>query len=396
MNHPTTLSFWERESFFKGIDVAIIGCGIVGLNAAIRLKEIDPTISVAIFERGALPEGASTRNAGFACFGSLTELLDDLKNTSEDEVFALIERRYRGLLRLRERVGDDAMDYEEHGGYEIFKNMEARHPDLIGTEGVISEECSDSMSYFNKHLKSIIKRENVYVKAEQNFGFADVHPTLIHNTAEGQINTGKMMQRLIALAKKHNILIFNGLKIEKINDTIDLTSQWHEGCVLRTEEGWEISTKKVLVATNGFARRLMPELDVTPARNQVLITKPIENLNIKGCFHYDKGYYYFRNVGNRILLGGGRNLDFEGEQTDDFSTTQNIQNALKKLLGEVILPHKKVEIDMWWSGILGIGKVKKPIIKHVSPNVVVAVRMGGMGVAIGSLVGEEAADLLMS
>ena len=61
MNHPTTLSFWERESFFKGIDVAIIGCGIVGLNAAIRLKEIDPTISVAIFERGALPEGASTR-----------------------------------------------------------------------------------------------------------------------------------------------------------------------------------------------------------------------------------------------------------------------------------------------------------------------------------------------
>ena len=385
MNHPATLSFWERESFFKGIDVAIIGCGIVGLNAAIRLKEIDPTISVAIFERGALPEGASTRNAGFACFGSLTELLDDLKNTSKDEVFALIERRYRGLLRLRERVGDEAMDYEEHGGYEIFKN----------TEGVISEECSDSMSYFNKHLKSIIKRDNVYIKAEQNFGFAQVHPTLIHNTAEGQINTGKMMQRLIALAKQHNILIFNGLKIEKINDTIDLTSQWHEGCVLTTEEGWEISAKKVLVATNGFARRLMPELDVTPARNQVLITKPIKNLNIKGCFHYDKGYYYFRNVGNRILLGGGRNLDFQGEQTDDFNTTQNIQKALKNLLNEVILPHEKAEIDMWWSGILGIGKIKKPIIKHVSPNVVVAVRMGGMGVAIGSLVGEEAADLLM-
>jgi gamma-glutamylputrescine oxidase len=385
MNHPTTLSFWERESFFKGIDVAVIGCGIVGLNAAIRLKEIDPSVSVAIFERGALPEGASTRNAGFACFGSLTELLDDLENNSEDEVFALIERRYRGLLRLRERVGDDLMDYEEHGGYEIFKN----------TEGAISEQCLDSMSYFNKQIKSIIKRDNVYVKTEQNFGFAQVQPTIIHNTAEGQINTGKMMQRLIFLAKQHNILIFNGLKIEKIDDTIDLTRKWHEGCVLTTEEGWEISTKKVLVATNGFARRLMPELDVTPARNQVLITKPIENLNIKGCFHYDKGYYYFRNVGNRILLGGGRNIDFEVEQTDDFDTTENIKTALKNLLREVVLPLKKVEIDMWWSGILGIAKVKKPIIKHVSPNVVVAVRMGGMGVAIGSLVGEEAADLLM-
>jgi gamma-glutamylputrescine oxidase len=386
MNHPSTLSFWERESFFKNIDVAIIGCGIVGLNAAIRLKAIDPSVSVAIFERGALPEGASTRNAGFACFGSLTELLDDLKNTSEAEVFALIERRYRGLLRLRERVGDNAMNYEEYGGYEIFKN----------TEGAIFEECSDSISYFNKHLKSIINRDNIYVKSEKIHGFGQAHPSLIHNTAEGQINTGKMMQSLIALAKQHNIVIFNGLKIEKIHDTIDLTTQWHEGCVLTTEEGWEISTKKVLVATNGFARRLMPELDVTPARNQVLITKPIENLSIKGCFHYDKGYYYFRNVGNRILLGGGRNLDFHGEQTDNFNTTQTIQNALRNLLSEVIVPHKKVEIDTWWSGILGIGKVKKPIIKYISPNVVVAVRMGGMGVAIGSLVGEEAADLLLA
>ena len=49
---------------------------------------------------------------------------------------------------------------------------------------------------------------------------------------------------------------------------------------------------------------------------------------------------------------------------------------------------------MWWSGILGIGDQKKPIIERVSPNVVVAVRMGGMGVAIGSLVGEEAAALV--
>jgi gamma-glutamylputrescine oxidase len=389
MNHPTTLSFWERESFFKNIDVGIIGCGIVGLNTALRIKEIDPSVSVAIFERGALPEGASTRNAGFACFGSTTELLDDLKNTSEAEVFALIERRYRGLCRLRERVGDDAMTYEAHGGFEIFKE----------TESKILEECLDHLSYFNKHLTSIIKQNNVYVKSKKDFGFAHTQATLIHNTAEGQINSGKMMQRLIALAKQHNILIFNGLKIDNIIDNIERNeipiAFGTEGVTLRTEEGWEIATKKVVVATNGFARRLMPELDVTPARNQVLITQPIENLKIKGCFHYDKGYYYFRNVGNRILLGGGRNLDFDTEQTDDFDTTQKIQNALKNLLTDVILPTQKIEIDMWWSGILGIGAVKKPIIKHVSPNVVVAVRMGGMGVAIGSLVGEDAANLIM-
>jgi gamma-glutamylputrescine oxidase len=71
-----------------------------------------------------------------------------------------------------------------------------------------------------------------------------------------------------------------------------------------------------------------------------------------------------------------------------------IQNALNQLLTEVILPKTTIEIDTTWSGILGIGAVKKPIIEEVMPNVVVAVRMGGMGVAIGSLVGEEAADMV--
>jgi len=52
-------------------------------------------------------------------------------------------------------------------------------------------------------------------------------------------------------------------------------------------------------------------------------------------------------------------------------------------------------VDTWWSGILGIGTVKKPIVQKIAPHVAVAVRLGGMGVAIGSLVGEEGAALLL-
>ena len=382
MNNPNTLSYWERDSFFKDIDVAIIGSGIVGLNAALTLKEQDPSVNVAVFERGALPEGASTRNAGFACFGSITELLDDLENHSEEDVFALVERRYRGLQRLRQRVGDKNLVYEELGGFEIFQNIKL----------AVFEKCADSLSYFNKNLKNIIGREEVYKISNHDFGFKNALHTLIQNTAEGQIDTGKMMTSLLKLCREKNITIFNGLKINDLYDS-NITEGVNSGVKMVTEDGWEISAQKVIVATNGFAKRLLPALDVTPARNQVLITKPIQGLKIKGCFHYDKGYYYFRNVGERILLGGGRNLDFHTEMTDAFGTTDLIQNALIDLLKTTILPHQTFEIDGWWSGILGIGKQKKPIVQHVSPNIVVAVRMGGMGVAIGSLVGEEAAFL---
>ena len=155
----------------------------------------------------------------------------------------------------------------------------------------------------------------------------------------------------------------------------------------------QISTKKLLFATNGFSKDLFSE-DVQPARAQVLITKPIPNLEIKGTFHLDKGYYYFRNIDNRILFGGGRNLDFQGETTTDFGNTNLIQNELERLLKEVILPNHKFEIEHRWSGIMGMGSTKNPIVKQLSNHVYCGVRLGGMGIAIGSLVGKELADLV--
>ena len=123
-----------------------------------------------------------------------------------------------------------------------------------------------------------------------------------------------------------------------------------------------------------------------------MITKPIENLKVKGTFHLDRGYYYFRNINNRILLGGGRNLDFKKEETDSFGLNSKIQNKLESLLKNVILPKNKFEIDQRWSGIMGIGNKKTPIIKSISDKVFCGVRLGGMGIAIGVSVGEELAN----
>ncbi len=376
------LSYWEYESFFKNIDIAVIGSGIVGLNAAIRLKELQPDLRVAIIERSFLPYGASTRNAGFACLGSLSELLDDLEQSSEDEVLALVERRWRGLQRLRERVGDVNLRYEELGGMEIFKNEEH---DIV-------QKCLDAMPYFNEAVGKLIGKTNIYEKLNKNqteiFGFQGV-ATIIKNNAEGQIHTGEMMRTLLILAHAKNILFLNGLKITSLKDETDAV-------VLTSEEGWHFSVRKVLVCTNGFAKQLFPDISVEAARNQVVITKPIQGLKVKGCFHYDRGYFYFRNIDDRILMGGGRNLDYFTENTDQFGVTDTIQNAINDLLKTLILPNQVFEIDRTWSGIMGLGAVKKPIVEMFSPNVGVAVRMGGMGVAIGSLVGEEGAELIFN
>ena len=148
---------------------------------------------------------------------------------------------------------------------------------------------------------------------------------------------------------------------------------------------------KLIFTTNGFAKQLINE-DVLPARAQILITKPIDNLQVKGAFHLDSGYYYFRNIDSRILLGGGRNLDIKGETTTELAQTKMIQQSLENLLTNTILPETNFEVEQRWSGIMGVGSKKKPIVKQLSEHVYCGVRMGGMGVAIGSLIGKEVSD----
>lgn len=81
---------------------------------------------------------------------------------------------------------------------------------------------------------------------------------------------------------------------------------------------------------------------------------PFPDLRIKGTFHYKEGYYYFRDLAGGILLGGGRELDIDGETTAEEGTTPLIQDALETLLREVILPgtnfliHPPLE---WYHGL---------------------------------------------
>jgi len=371
------LSYWEKQSYFNQIDLLIIGSGIVGLNAAISFKNKFPASKVVVIERGLLPLGASTKNAGFACFGSVSELADDLSHIGENTVWETVKLRMNGLKKLKKLVGEKNMNYLELGGFEVFDNKQD------------FEVCADLIKPFNTEMQSYIKLKNVYTIVNKKIdssrlkGFA----YCIKNQYEGQLNTGKMMQSLLSLAHKKGIIIINGLEVERIDDDGKQTET-------HFKEGLSVKSKHVIVATNGFAKQLLPQLDVRPARAQVLVTSPIKNLKLKGAFHYQKGYYYFRNIDNRILLGGGRNLDFAGEETTSFGLTEQIQQRLNDLLKENILPGQHYQVEHRWSGIMGIGSEKKPIIRHVSKNVVCAVRMGGMGVAIGSLVGEMAVDEL--
>ncbi len=374
------LSYWERQSF-TSYDHIVVGSGITGISAAIELKETFPKSRVLVLERGLLPTGATTRNAGFACMGSATELLADLEHHSRKEVVALFMRRKTGLDILRQRLDDAALGYRADGGYELIA---AKDLGIMGR-----------LDFLNNLLKPYLHKAAFKPanKRIRQFGFSESGVAgLIENTFEGSINSGQTMRSLIALAQSKGVEIKTGADVRRFEEkgdgvTIEVGEPFRkEGLMLRCET--------ISICTNAFAKQLLPDEDVVPGRGQVLVTRPIPGLKFRGIFHYDAGYYYFRELDGRVLIGGGRNLDFEGERTTEFSLSQRIQEDLEEKLREMILPDQKFEIDMRWSGIMAFGATKAPIIKAFSERVFGAFRMGGMGVALGSGAAKELAFLV--
>lgn len=374
------VSIWEKESFYAPKDVIIIGSGLSGLWTAFYLKKKKPGISITIVDRGIIPTGASTRNAGFACFGSLTELLHDAETNGEEKMLSLVEMRYRGLQRIQKVFGKKQIDFDLVGGYELFTQADKWN----------RSELEDKMEGLNKLLKPVVSEKNTFRLADKKikrFGFDHI-THLAENKAEGYLHSGKLCQALLKAVQGKGVTVLSAVEISGFEKTGDLISCY-------TNQNITLQAAKVVVCTNAFAKQLLPTLDIVPARGQVLVTAPIKNLPFKGTFHYQEGFYYFRNLGNRLLLGGARNTAFEEETTTEMMTSQKIQSSLEHFLSHYLLPGQVYQVTDRWSGIMGMGSEKMPIVQEVSPNVFCAVRMSGMGVALTPIIGENIAEMLL-
>jgi len=369
------LSYWEKQEISKPDQIVIVGSGVVGITTSIYIKRKNPEISVIILERGQLPLGASTKNAGFSCFGSVSEVLDDLGHMSEGEVINLIRNRYNGLQRLLSLVSNNEIEYFNNGGYEVFTHDQEE----------LFQSCVEKINHCSDLVYEATGIKNAYQLMDTPYGL-NTEEKSIFNPYEGQLNPMKLMKSLITTAIKSGVMILNGITV---NEIVENSKE------LKCNNDIVVPYKKLVICTNGFATKLLKDLDLKTVRNQVLMTKPIEGLQLKGCYHYNKGYVYFRDYHGRVLLGGGRDIAMEEETTDEFGLTEKIQNYLKSFLYNTIGIDKNIEIDHWWSGILGVGSTKSTIIREYRKDHFMGVRMGGMGVALGSEVGYKLASMVV-
>ena len=373
------ISFWEKKSY-TNYDLIVIGGGLTGMFCALSYINKKPKSKVLILERGIFPSGASTKNAGFATFGSLSEIISDNKTLSDNSVFNLVEKRVLGLELLKKTIPKSNLNIKNHGGYElIFKS---------------NFDLEMFIEKYNKLLYPIFN-DNIFYEAKQKiklFGFSKTKLTnLIFNPYESQIDPGETVFALQRILLSKGVNIINGANVKEFN------SSGNAFDIITKSDNEIIKFKSTFMAicSNAFAKKWFPKEDINPGRGMIIITKPLKKIKFKGSFHYNEGFNYFRDFKKRVIIGGGRNLDFKSEATSQFGINNFIKKSLINDLHNIILQNEEFEIDMEWSGIMAFGSSKEPIIKKLSDRSVLAVRLGGIGVSISSILGKEASELLL-
>ncbi len=376
--HKDMWSIWRAQHFEQVPDLTVVGGGIVGLFTALFHQRKHPEHLVLVLERGAFPVGASVNNAGFACFGSPSELLADIDLEGESAAISRVARRWEGLQDLRQELGDAAIGYKACGGHELF-----------GVNDPLYTTVAEGFDRLNAELRPILGSDAFRweVGASERFGFRGVEH-VAYTPFEGALDSGALMRTLLRVVQAEGVLFRGTTEVTGLEETPGHVE-------LRLNNGTQLRSSRVVIATNGYSRALLPDVDVLPARGQVLLTDHIPGLRLNGTFHLGEGFYYFRDLDGAVLLGGGRELDKAGESTSADGVTPLIQDRLEHLLREMILPDTEFQISRRWSGIMGFRQLgKEPLVEPIGERMVVAAGLSGMGVAIGIRVAREAADLL--
>jgi glycine/D-amino acid oxidase-like deaminating enzyme len=345
------------ESKLDGrVDVAIVGAGVTGCSAALRLAEAG--LRVRVHDARGIAEGASGRNGGFALGGGAARY--DVARETYGALQAAAYWRWteQALDRMAELAGDAL---QRPGSYRLAGDEEERNGIRLEYEA-LREDGFEAQWL-----------DDVPSAAAGRFHGALSHP------ADGSIQPARFVRRLAARAAQAGKVEFR--EHDKVEDVEALGAE------------------RVVVATDGYGHGLVPELAdlIWPTRGQVIASEPLDDVLYDRPHYARQGFDYWQQLPDgRILLGGFRDVSILDELTEVEETTPTIQASLESFLYE--LAGREVEVTHRWAGIFGLTQDMLPLVGAVpgrDERVWVAGGYSGHGNVLGFACGELVADAIL-
>lgn len=372
--HPRPNDLPVAKELPSQVDVAIIGSGYTGLNAARVLAKSGAT--VAVLERETIGWGASSRNGGMATPGLKQGAKEMFKAYGETNGRLLWQSSMDAIDLIDELVISENIDCDWKRNGHVYLATKPSH----------FEAMKKSAAWYKN---SVGYNVNLIAPSDLRSEIGtDVFYGGMSSDFSGGLQPAKYVFGLAQVAQKY------GADLCEKTDVIRIEKQ-PNGYHLHTSRG-TLNAKEVIIATNGYTDRLIPKLKprIFPVGSYIIVTEPLskelqQKLSPMGRMFYDSKQFlnYFRLTPDGRLLWGGRN---------DLSTNLDLHESKKRLQAQLIhtFPDlRDVPITHTWTGQLGITFDLMPHIGRVD-GIHYAFGYGGHGLSIATYLGTEIGKLL--
>ena len=355
-------------------EVLVVGGGIAGITLAHTLAE--QSCVVGLLEAGEIAGAASGRNAGFLTVSPPEPYRELIALWGREGAKAALTIGRRSHRRVREQVEalGLACDYRAAGSLRLART-ESEAEDLRAS---LPDLHADGFRVLETPVSGVLPPE-----AAPRFVAAFVTPE------DGELHPVRFLRGVAADAVRWGARLFHRSPLR--------TARWSGGLwEARTADGLA-RARTLVLATNAYSPQLCPALEplIGPRRGQMLATAPLGREIAARPTLAQWGYQYWRQLPDRrLIIGGWRDTDLDGEVGYDDRPTDAVQQAIER--GLLDLVPEGAEIERRWAGTMGFARDGRPLVGWLDPEHHVAICAGftGHGLAWAPACTLDLAELL--